>query len=153
MSAFSSRITPFNSYLDCLSVFFSSAKKQAFFSIMTVRESLNLPIASNLWHALLYQSDTGQSITNWADKSGEFKRGSSQFRNHISKESGADFPPERGRYHLYVSYACPWGLLHLIMNAWCLHMLSQFQLTVHSLSAGWKVLKTLFRTLRSIGRC
>ena len=22
---------------------------------------------------------------------------------------GAEFPPEKGRYHLYVSYACPWG--------------------------------------------
>ncbi|KAI9821662.1 MAG: S-glutathionyl-(chloro)hydroquinone reductase [Pycnora praestabilis] len=43
------------------------------------------------------------------DKSGEFKRGQSQFRNHISKKPGAEFPPEKGRYHLYVSYACPWG--------------------------------------------
>ena len=42
---------------------------------------------------------------------GEFKRGQSQFRNHISKEPGAEFPPEKGRYHLYVSYACPWGSL------------------------------------------
>ena len=56
-----------------------------------------------------FQSGTGQSITNWADKSGEFKRGQSQFRSHVSRQPGAEFPAEKGRYHLYVSYACPWG--------------------------------------------
>lgn len=52
-------------------------------------------------------------ITDWvnpADKSGEFKRQQSVFRNWISREAGAQFPPEKGRYHLYVSYACPWGM-------------------------------------------
>ena len=51
-------------------------------------------------------------ILNWVDpkdKSGEFKRAQSAFRNWISKEQGAEFPPEKDRYHLYVSYACPWG--------------------------------------------
>ena len=33
------------------------------------------------------------------------------FRNWISREAGARFPPEKDRYHLYVSYACPWGML------------------------------------------
>jgi putative glutathione S-transferase len=50
-------------------------------------------------------------ITDWVkpgDKSGEFKRQQSSFRNWISREPGAQFPPEKGRYHLYVSYACPW---------------------------------------------
>jgi putative glutathione S-transferase len=40
---------------------------------------------------------------------GEFKRPAAQFRNFISSKSNAEFPPEKGRYHLYVSYACPWG--------------------------------------------
>lgn len=53
-------------------------------------------------------------ITDWADKSGEFKRQVSSFRNWISRESGAEFPPEKGRYHLYVSYACPWAHRTLI---------------------------------------
>ncbi|KAL8782518.1 MAG: hypothetical protein Q9213_005321 [Squamulea squamosa] len=48
-------------------------------------------------------------ITQWADKSGHFNRKPSQFRNAISRQEGAEFPPEKGRYHLYVSYACPWG--------------------------------------------
>ncbi|KAK2742903.1 S-glutathionyl-(chloro)hydroquinone reductase [Myotisia sp. PD_48] len=58
-----------------------------------------------------------QKITNWVnpnDKSGEFKRGQSVFRNWISREPGAQFPPEKNRYHLYVSYACPWAHRTLI---------------------------------------
>jgi glutathionyl-hydroquinone reductase len=43
------------------------------------------------------------------DKTGEFKRGETQFRNFVSREKDAEFPPEKDRYHLYVSYACPWG--------------------------------------------
>ncbi|PYH90261.1 ubiquitin-activating enzyme E1 [Aspergillus ellipticus CBS 707.79] len=62
---------------------------------------------------------TGNSgkITDWVnpnDKSGEFKRQVSSFRNWISSEPGAEFPPEKGRYHLYVSYACPWAHRTLI---------------------------------------
>lgn len=56
-----------------------------------------------------FKTGSSEKITNWADKSGEFKRGQSQFRDKISKEAGAEFPVEKGRYHLYVSYACPWG--------------------------------------------
>jgi hypothetical protein len=54
---------------------------------------------------------TSGNITDWVkpgDTSGEFKRQQSSFRNWISREAGAQFPPEKGRYHLYVSYACPW---------------------------------------------
>lgn len=65
------------------------------------------------------QTGNTQKITDWVnpnDKSGEFKRQQSVFRNFISREPGAQFPPEKGRYHLYVSYACPWGesIVHLI---------------------------------------
>jgi putative glutathione S-transferase len=48
------------------------------------------------------------------DKSGEFKRQVSSFRDWISREPGAQYPPEKGRYHLYVSYACPWACRTLI---------------------------------------
>ncbi|GAP93251.1 putative glutathione s-transferase gst3 [Rosellinia necatrix] len=61
-------------------------------------------------------STTGK-ITDWvapSDKSGEFKRQASSFRNWISDAPGAEFPPEKGRYHLYVSYACPWAHRTLI---------------------------------------
>lgn len=65
-----------------------------------------------------FQSDKN-SILNWVnpeDKSGEFKRQSSAFRNWISKEPNAEFPAEKGRYHLYVSYACPWAHRALIVR-------------------------------------
>ncbi|KAK4213796.1 glutathione S-transferase [Rhypophila decipiens] len=58
-----------------------------------------------------------KKITNWVhpnDKSGEFKRQQSSFRNWISNKDGAEFPAEKGRYHLYVSYACPWATRTLI---------------------------------------
>jgi hypothetical protein len=61
------------------------------------------------------QTGNESKITDWVpahDKTGEFKRGQSAFRNFISRESGAQFPPEKDRYHLYVSYACPWGTLN-----------------------------------------
>jgi putative glutathione S-transferase len=59
---------------------------------------------------------TGNSILNWADKSGEFKRQQSVFRSWIENKPNAEFPPEKGRYHLYVSYACPWAHRTLIVR-------------------------------------
>lgn len=44
-----------------------------------------------------------KSILNWVDpkdKSGEFKRQQSQFRNFISSDPSAEFPAEKDRYHL-----------------------------------------------------
>lgn len=59
-------------------------------------------------------------ITDWVkpgDKSGEFKRQESSFRSFISRDpSVSSFPPEKGRYHLYVSYACPWATRALIVR-------------------------------------
>lgn len=46
------------------------------------------------------------AILKWANAKGAFVRQASQFRNQISKDG--DFKPEAGRYHLYISYACPW---------------------------------------------
>lgn len=54
---------------------------------------------------------------------GRFQRSNSAFRNWITPDgragpSGeAGFPAESGRYHLYVSYACPWAHRALIFRA------------------------------------
>src|SRR5688572_12064610 len=40
---------------------------------------------------------------------GEFRRGDVGYRSWISRQSGASFPAEKNRYHLYVSLACPWS--------------------------------------------
>ncbi|KAM5543471.1 hypothetical protein V8D89_002722 [Ganoderma adspersum] len=45
---------------------------------------------------------------------GSFKRKASSFRNFIEK--GGEFAPEKDRYHLYVSYACPWATRTLIVR-------------------------------------
>eukprot|EP01055_Gregarina_sp_Pseudo9_P001373 Gregarina_sp_Pseudo_9__1372@NODE_1919_length_1251_cov_457_579208_g1780_i0_p1_GENE_NODE_1919_length_1251_cov_457_579208_g1780_i0NODE_1919_length_1251_cov_457_579208_g1780_i0_p1_ORF_typecomplete_len326_score61_59GST_N_2/PF13409_6/4_1e27GST_C_2/PF13410_6/6_8e19GST_C/PF00043_25/4_6e13GST_C_3/PF14497_6/3_3e08GST_C_5/PF16865_5/1_9e06GST_N_3/PF13417_6/0_0014GST_C_6/PF17171_4/0_019_NODE_1919_length_1251_cov_457_579208_g1780_i01231100 len=47
---------------------------------------------------------------------GKFVRSEARWRNKISKEANAEFPPEAGRYHLYVSYACPWAHRTLIVR-------------------------------------
>lgn len=41
--------------------------------------------------------------------SGAFLRTASTFRNFISRDPSSQFPAESGRYHLYISYACPWA--------------------------------------------
>ena len=46
------------------------------------------------------------------DDEGRFQRSESRFRDRI--EAGGRFAPEPGRYHLYVSWACPWAHRTLI---------------------------------------
>ncbi len=45
---------------------------------------------------------------------GEFTRKASSFRNWITKDGSSGFPAAAGRYHLYVSLACPWAHRTLI---------------------------------------
>lgn len=59
----------------------------------------------------------------WQDKwydtdsnDGKFKRESSSFRNAVSADAEAEFPAQTGRYHLYVSLACPWAHRALIFR-------------------------------------
>ena len=40
---------------------------------------------------------------------GEFVRRDSQFRDRVTADGSSGFPAEPGRYHLYVSSACPWA--------------------------------------------
>lgn len=50
-------------------------------------------------------------------KDGEFKRKESVWRNFVKNEEGARFPPEKDRYHLVVSYACPWASRALMVRS------------------------------------
>ena len=58
------------------------------------------------WHDQWYDTDASD---------GRFQRSESQFRNWITKDGSAGpsgyagFKAEAGRYHLYVSLACPWA--------------------------------------------
>lgn len=40
---------------------------------------------------------------------GEFRRQASRFREWVRADGSSRFPAEAGRYHLYVSSACPWA--------------------------------------------
>lgn len=56
------------------------------------------------------------STQSWStDDSGHFRRDATTFRGKV--EEGGPHPPEAGRYHLYVSLACPWAHRTLIARA------------------------------------
>ena len=46
---------------------------------------------------------------NETDEKGAFVRQSSAFRDWVTADGSSGFPAESGRYHLYVSLACPWA--------------------------------------------
>jgi putative glutathione S-transferase len=51
------------------------------------------------------------------NEDGEFERQETTFRDRIEDDPDAQFPAEAGRYHLYVSYACPWAHRTLLVRA------------------------------------
>ena len=60
----------------------------------------------------------GRWVDEWYDTAatgGRFVRQDARFRSWISE--GGEFSPESGRYHLYVSWACPWAHRTLIYRA------------------------------------
>ncbi len=68
----------------------------------------------------------GEWTTDWYDTKstgGHFKRQKAQFRNWVTADGSpgptgrGGFRAESGRYHLYVSYACPWAHRTLIFRA------------------------------------
>lgn len=68
----------------------------------------------------------GKWVDQWYDTEetgGKFERKASQFRNWVTADGEAGpsgvggFKAEAGRYHLYVSLACPWAHRTLIMRA------------------------------------
>ena len=50
------------------------------------------------------------------DSQGRFLRAETRFRNWITPNGDSEFPAESGRYHLYVSWACPWAHRALILR-------------------------------------
>ena len=49
-------------------------------------------------------------------ESGEFKRQEDAFRDWVKRDGSTPFEPELGRYHLYVSLACPWAHRTIILR-------------------------------------
>jgi len=47
---------------------------------------------------------------------GEFKRQPDEFRDWVRRDGSTPYRPEPGRYHLYISLACPWACRTLIIR-------------------------------------
>ena len=60
------------------------------------------------------RSSYGNTWESEVSDDGEFVRHQTSFRSQIRADGSTEFPPESGRYHLYVSYACPWAHRTLI---------------------------------------
>ena len=58
----------------------------------------------------------GQWVDRWykPDGDGRFVRPDAVFRQRVTDDGSTPFAPEAGRYHLYVSLACPWAHRTLI---------------------------------------
>lgn len=64
-------------------------------------------LVNGKWHDKWYPTEkTG----------GRFIREDAQFRNWIKADGSTAYAPQAGRYHLYVSMACPWAHRALIMR-------------------------------------
>lgn len=60
----------------------------------------------------------GKWSTEWyrPDEKGRFVRPKTSFRSAVTADGSSGFPAEAGRYHLYVSYACPWASRTLMVR-------------------------------------
>tara|TARA_Y100001956_G_scaffold76401_1_gene85498 strand:+ start:442 stop:1395 length:954 start_codon:yes stop_codon:yes gene_type:complete len=64
-------------------------------------------LVEGVWHDVWYDTKSSD---------GKFVREDAGFRNWIEDTPEAKFKPEPGRYHLYVSLACPWAHRTLIFR-------------------------------------
>ena len=71
-------------------------------------------LVDGVWHDVWYDTKATK---------GHFQRSAAQFRNWITPDGApgpsgeGGFAAEAGRYHLYVSLACPWAHRTLISRA------------------------------------
>jgi len=89
-----------------------------------VREALRVAAAGRIGESMGYLLNgtwyTGSP--GFATDAGEFERKASAFRNFVTPDGApgptgeGGFPAVPGRYHLYVSLACPWAHRTLIMR-------------------------------------
>ncbi|MGD8231229.1 glutathione S-transferase family protein [Vibrio sp. TRT 1302] len=64
-------------------------------------------LVEGVWHDVWYDTKSNN---------GKFVREDAGFRNWIKNQPDAQFQPESGRYHLFVSLACPWAHRTLIFR-------------------------------------
>ena len=49
-------------------------------------------------------------------EAGEFTRQADAFREYVTASGSSGYRAEAGRYHLYVSWACPWAHRTIIVR-------------------------------------
>ena len=62
----------------------------------------------------------GEWIKGWHDNgktNGRYQRATTTFRDFVTADGSSGFKAEPGRYHLYVSHACPWAHRTMIFRA------------------------------------
>jgi len=55
-------------------------------------------------------------FANEQSAQGEFERQEDRFRDQVSRDGSTPYAPAAGRYHLYISLACPWACRTLILR-------------------------------------
>lgn len=60
--------------------------------------------------------NTRSQFPEEATPQGEFKRQEDEFRDWVRADGSTPYSPQAGRYHLYVSLACPWAHRTLIVR-------------------------------------
>ena len=60
------------------------------------------------WRTDVYES---------TNENGEFDRQETSFRDRVEADPDAKHPAEAGRYHLYISHACPWAHRTMVTRA------------------------------------
>lgn len=76
--------------------------------IYHLRQS-NIPHGKHFTTSLTMTDTKALDSTAQVAKDGSFVRSETKYRNQISADPENPFQPESGRYHLYISYACPWA--------------------------------------------
>ena len=64
-------------------------------------------LVNGVWHDEWYDTKSTR---------GAFVRADSSFRDRVTRDGSSNFEAEPGRYHLYVSLACPWACRTLIVR-------------------------------------
>ena len=64
-------------------------------------------LVDGVWHHGWYDTKSTR---------GAFVRADSSFRDRVTRDGSSGFEAEAGRYHLYVSLACPWACRTLIVR-------------------------------------
>ena len=96
----------------------------------------------------------GQLRDKPSSKDGRFRRFDSGFRDWVSRDGTTEFPAEAGRYHLYISQACPWSHRTTIMRALkgLETVISITEMDAFMGDEGWRIDQTAFEENANVAR-